>query len=271
MMCSNSPKPLAHRWRKTVCSNNKKTVPMGLLLEHATIPPHALAQYWRKMPLARIHPNPLCANGSSSRLTAPLGQSRTLQPRTPQAIEAMQGTADGKIKGPGLWCCMAATSASTVSGGGVAVGVASREASAECPTAWPRSSAFEPISGYQNRSRTSPKAFDINGPRHSDGLTSASRQHDRAGSCLFYRYASPMSGQRRERKRRPPPSILRGGPAPTGGGQNRVDELNLQPPAHTIFASYRPAELDFIAQIFRKTQIGAVLRSENYCRPIFAK
>jgi hypothetical protein len=63
-MCSNNPKPLAHRWRKSVCSNNKKTVPMGLLLEHATIPPHALAQYWRKTPLARIHPNPLCASSA---------------------------------------------------------------------------------------------------------------------------------------------------------------------------------------------------------------
>jgi hypothetical protein len=51
---------LAHRWRKPVCSNNEKTLPMGLLLEQPTTPTPALAQHWRKTPRARIPTHPLC-------------------------------------------------------------------------------------------------------------------------------------------------------------------------------------------------------------------
>ena len=38
----------------------------------------ALAQFAMLLPRARSAPNPLCAIGQRSRLTAPLGQSRTL-------------------------------------------------------------------------------------------------------------------------------------------------------------------------------------------------
>jgi hypothetical protein len=97
------------------------------------------------------------------------------------------------IRDPGLRCCLHAKAGFNISAPTPTPGSEHRAGASDRQEAHLghvlATTAADGASGYQNRSRTSPKAFDINDLSHSAGLTSASRQHDRAESRLFCRYA----------------------------------------------------------------------------------
>jgi hypothetical protein len=148
--------------------------------------------------------------------------------------------------------------------GGAAVALDSRKASVRCPTARLRSADASGLptgaSGYQNRSRRPPKAFDINELGYRHGRTSAPRQHDRSTGRYYTEQLVPQPRARSEgwgdHPWRSPPG--------RAGGQNRSSPRPLQPPARIIPAQYLGFEIEILGSTIRNKPGNAFASSEKY-------